>query len=78
MVKMDEYAKMVAYEDEVDALESKDVEELAAHRMDKMGARHKITRDPSRQDMLRVRRLVLLLISVLIVVRVIVDPNNGN
>ena len=60
MVKMDEYAKMVDDDDEVDALESRDVEELAAHRMDRMGARHKISRDPSRHDMLRVRRLVLL------------------
>ena len=60
MVKMDEYAKMVDDDDEVDALESRDVEELAAHRMDRMGARHKISRDPSRHDMLRVQRLVLL------------------
>ena len=72
MVKMDEYASMVAYEDEVDVLESRDVEELAAHRMDRMGARHKITRDPSRQDMLRVRRLVLL-IPFFFFVRVIFD-----
>ena len=60
MVKMDEYAKMIADEDDVDELESRDVEELAAHRMDRMGAiaRHKISRDPSKHDVVRVRRLI--------------------
>ena len=55
MVKMDEYAKMVADEDEADVLESRDMEDMAVHRMDRMGAyaRPKISKDA---DMVRVRR----------------------
>ena len=53
MVKMDEYAKMVADEDELDVLENRDFDDMAAHRMDRMSRIHKISRDA---DIVRVRR----------------------
>ena len=57
MVKMDEYAKMVVDDDEEDYLEDRDVDEMAAHRLDSMaGHRHKISRDLSHPDKLRIRR----------------------
>ena len=54
---MDEYAKMVVDDDEEDYLEDRDVDEMAAHRLDSMaGHRHKISRDLSHPDKLRIRR----------------------
>ena len=44
MVKMDEYAKIDVDEDEQEYLEDRDVDEMAAHRMEAMaGHRHKIS-----------------------------------
>ena len=62
-VRMEDYGKMIADDDEVDVLENRDIDEMAAHRMDKMGAvgRHKISRTISKQDdLVRVRRLVIV------------------
>lgn len=59
MVKMEEYGKMIADDDEVDVLENRDIDDMAAHRMDRMGAvaRHTISRRLSRpDDLVRVRR----------------------
>ena len=60
-VKTDEYNKMIADDDEVEMLESRDVDEMAEHRMDRMGAvgRHKISRH-SDQNVIRVKRLDIL------------------
>ena len=60
MVKMEEYGQ-IADDDEVDVLENRDIDEMAAHRMDRMGAvgRHKISKDLSKPgDVVRVRRFV--------------------
>ena len=61
MVKMDEYAKMIADEDEVDVLEHRDFDDMAAHRMDRMNRIHKISRDA---DVVRVRRSVFLMTKI--------------
>ena len=56
MVKMDEYAKMVVDDDEEEYLENRDIDEMAAHRLDTMaGHRHKISRELSKPDHLRIR-----------------------
>ena len=61
MKNVDEYGKMIADDDEVDVLENRDIDEMASHRMDRMGAvaRHKISRELSKPDLVRVRRLVI-------------------
>lgn len=56
MVKMDEYAKMVVDDEEEEYLENRDIDEMAAHRLDTMaGHRHKISRELSKPDHLRIR-----------------------
>ena len=60
MVKMDEYAKMVMDDDELEMqdMDDRDIAEIAGSRYERMGAyaRPKISRDLSGHDMVRVRR----------------------